>query len=192
MNSTERILIAGSFVTVTVTYAASTVVAQLRALRSAKSGNSKLVVGLDVEWLSHDDRNAKVALLQLCSGTHCLIVQLHHLDYIPTELLHFLADPTVDFVGVGITNDAHKLREDYGWGVGNAVELAPLAAKKKGPFGGQGLADLSRAVVGITIDKPSRSACVDWTLKHLSHDHIVYAATDAYVSYLIGEKLLAN
>ncbi|CAL9190068.1 unnamed protein product [Musa hybrid cultivar] len=74
MTSTVRAHIAGSFVTVTVTCVASTVVAQLPALRSA-SGYSKLVVGLDVEWLS-SDRNGKVALLQLCSGTQCLIVQL--------------------------------------------------------------------------------------------------------------------
>ncbi|CAL9063739.1 uncharacterized protein LOC135674943 [Musa acuminata AAA Group] len=190
MTSTVRAHIAGSFVTVTVTCVASTVLAQLPALRSA-SGYSKLVVGLDVEWLS-SDRNGKAALLQLCSGTQCLIVQLHHLDYVPVSLASFLADPTVDFVGVGITSDAQKLREDYGWGVHNVVELAPLAAKKNGPNAGQSLVDLSRSVVGISIDKPASVTCSDWTAKHLSHDQIVYVATDAYVSYLIGEKLLAN
>ncbi|CAL9071955.1 unnamed protein product [Musa textilis] len=176
---TSAVVIAGSLVTITVTRVASTVVAQLRALRSA-SGSSKLVVGLDV------------ALLQLCSGTQCLVVQLHLLDYIPEELAGFLADPAVVFVGVGITSDVLKLREDYGWGVRNAVELAPLAAKKHVPFAGLGLVDLLRSVLGISIEKPASVACSDWTAEHLSHDQIVYAATDAYVSYLIGEKLLGN
>ena len=69
-----------------------------------------------------------VALLQLCVGRRCLVFQILHADYIPGSLFDFLADERFTFVGVGIGDDAAKLRAGYGLEVGCAEDLRGLAA----------------------------------------------------------------
>nr|GMC85053.1 Werner Syndrome-like exonuclease [Ipomoea batatas] len=78
-----------------------------------------LIVGLDIEW--HPclvGEHNPVATLQLCVGKTCLIFQLLHRDYTPHSLIAFLANPQFTFVGVGVGDDAQKLRLDHGLVVG--------------------------------------------------------------------------
>lgn len=123
MYTQRQITIAGATLTVTVTDLASIIGGHIRLLRS--SNKEKIVVGLDVEWSSRDPNN-KVAILQLCHGTSCLIIQIRRLDYIPQLLRDFLADRHVTFVGVGVTGDALKPRTHHGLDCNNAVEIGAV------------------------------------------------------------------
>ncbi|XP_073104825.1 LOW QUALITY PROTEIN: uncharacterized protein [Elaeis guineensis] len=190
MNIQRLVTIAGVTLTVTVTDMASIIEDRIRFM--GYSETEKIVVGLDVEWNSSDPNN-KVAILQLCSGTSCLIIQLPRLDYIPQLLKDFLADRNVTFVGVGISGDALKLRRDHGLACENAMEIGALAAtvKRDPRLARAGLVGLAREVLGLEVNKfPDVGRYSDWSATPLGYDQMVYAATDAFVSYLIGAALL--
>ncbi|CAN6204400.1 unnamed protein product, partial [Urochloa humidicola] len=87
-----------------------------------------LIVGLDCEWKpdDHSWSTSKVAILQLCTGTRCLILQLLYVDRVPASVKSLLADPGVRFVGVGVGEDAAKLAAHYGLACAAAVDVEGL------------------------------------------------------------------
>ena len=89
----------------------------------------KLIVGLDVEWRPSYSRDQNpAALLQICVGRRCLVFQLLHADFFPGALKRFLADRNIRFAGVGVQEDANRLRDDHGLAVATTVDLRGLAA----------------------------------------------------------------
>ena len=90
-----------------------------------------LVAGLDVEWRPAREPSP-VAVLQVCVGRRCLVFQILRADYVPDALAGFLADRRFVFVGVGVRDDAARLRDGYGLEVSRAVDLARLAARTLG------------------------------------------------------------
>uniref|UniRef100_A0A6N2MJN0 3'-5' exonuclease domain-containing protein n=1 Tax=Salix viminalis TaxID=40686 RepID=A0A6N2MJN0_SALVM len=125
-------------------------------------------VGLDIEWRPNRSRlfENPVATLQLTAGNDCLIFQLL---YCPTEF----------------ESDAKKLMDDYGLSVGNAVDLRGLAAEKLGDL------RLAREVLGKGVEKPKRITLSRWDNAWLSAAQVQYACFDAFLSWKIGESLLA-
>ncbi|OVA07873.1 3'-5' exonuclease domain [Macleaya cordata] len=184
----------------TVANASWMITSFLNELRSSFSvsntTNVSPVVGLDVEWKpnysTYDDN--KVATLQLCHGNRCIIIQLLHLDLIPHSLKSFLADHSISFVGVGITDDLAKLRRDYGLECGSGLELGSLADKVYGKqqYSSSGLVELAREVLGFIIEKPESVTRTDWGAWSLTMEQIKYATVDAYASFAIGNKLLGG
>ncbi|XP_024312650.1 uncharacterized protein LOC104582010 [Brachypodium distachyon] len=76
------------------------------------------IVGLDVEFTrarpgrqkdlpAHKRR--KAAVIQLCVGTYCLVYQICHADRLSPKFRDFLQDESVEFAGVGITQDTEVL-----------------------------------------------------------------------------------
>ncbi|KAI3874075.1 hypothetical protein MKW92_005829 [Papaver armeniacum] len=141
---------------------------------------SKRVIGLDIEWNSASP-TSKVATLQLCSGTRCIIIQLLHLDFIPNSLKSLLLDRSVNFVGVGITQDIAKLDRDYGLKCWYGHELGPLVR--------QGL--WYPAIWWRRIGFADATYC-GRPVNILNTDQITYATIDAYASFAIGNKLLGG
>ncbi|KAK9904563.1 hypothetical protein M0R45_000585 [Rubus argutus] len=99
--------------------------------------NAAKVIGLHIEWSlireSDGVTRSKIALLTLCDGTHCLIVQLTHLDSVPKSLFNFLYLPDYTFVGFDIVKNMDKLEKEYGFGCKNYVDLRTMAAKYDKP-----------------------------------------------------------
>ncbi|KAI3901870.1 hypothetical protein MKW92_035322, partial [Papaver armeniacum] len=58
-------------------------------------------IGFDVKYKC-DSKDKDIAILQLCHGNRCLIIQLSYLDSIPNALKRFFEETTINFVGVGI------------------------------------------------------------------------------------------
>ncbi|KAF7005005.1 hypothetical protein CFC21_020159 [Triticum aestivum] len=183
-------------ITTTVTSSGDAVVAWLRKIRYAyRWVYHKLIVGLDVEWRpSFGPGYNRAALLQLCVGRRCLIFQLLHADYIPRSLESFLADPDFRFVGVGVQDDADRLRNDHDLVVNNTVDLRGLAADgMRRPWLRQaGLKDITGAVMRANLEKPQRVRTGAWDAYRLSHEQIKYACIDAFVSFEVGRKLLTG
>ncbi|CAO2182960.1 unnamed protein product [Urochloa humidicola] len=151
------------------------------------------VAGLDVEWRpsAAPAQQSPVAVLQICVGHRCLVFQILRADRVPATLYAFLADPRFTFVGVGVRDDAAKLRAGYGLRVANAADLRPLAA------GAMGRPDLLRAglqtlvweVMGVWMEKPYHVRTSAWDAPELSDDQLMYACADAFASYEVGRRI---
>jgi 3'-5' exonuclease len=72
-----------------------------RAAHPAADGKH-IVVGLDCEWKPNRFRGQKnkIALLQLCLGNRCLILQLFYMKPVPDSVKAFLLDEAITFVGM--------------------------------------------------------------------------------------------
>ncbi|KAL2251024.1 Werner Syndrome-like exonuclease [Sesamum indicum] len=155
----------------------------------------KLIVGIDTEWLPNlaPDDDHPVAILQLCVGQYCLIVQLLHADCIPPSLYGFLADPRHVFCGVGVQEDVKKLYDHHGLTVANTADLndlARLASELDGrEYYHMGLKKMALAILGKAMVKPLRVTLSKWDSHNLDSEQVEYAAVDAYVSFQIAFAL---
>ncbi|XP_058077610.1 3'-5' exonuclease-like [Magnolia sinica] len=176
----------------TVTNVASVVESWLHEIYNIHG--THLIVGLDVEWRPTFQRNvtSKVALLQLCVGSRCLIFQLIHANRIPRSLRDFLADGSFGFVGVGIKNDVEKLEDDYDLTVGCAVDLRSMAATKfhSNELRSAGLTNLASYILDLDVVKPSQITLSNWESSWLTINQVKYACVDAYLSFEIGKYLI--
>ncbi|KAL6616031.1 hypothetical protein ACP70R_038301 [Stipagrostis hirtigluma subsp. patula] len=157
----------------------------------------RLVVGLDVEWRPRqwfDAYDPPVAVLQICVGRRCLVFQILHADYVPDALFDFFSDERFTFVGVGVHDDAAKLRAGYGLEVASAVDLRRLAASTLGKpaLRAAGLQALVWEVMGVQMAKPHHVRVSDWGARSLSYDQLKYACIDAFASFEVGRSLYAG
>lgn len=151
------------------------------------------VFGLDAEWRPSFKKGTehKVALLQICGESECLIVQMLYLDVIPRGLVNFLKDPAIKFPGVGIQGDAVKLKRDWGLECNGTVDLTSLAATILGrpELKFTGLKALAKVVMDYDMAKPKRVTMSNWAKPVLDKVQVEYASLDAWVSYAIHQKL---
>ncbi|XP_074318819.1 3'-5' exonuclease-like [Silene latifolia] len=181
----------GKIIETTVTKSASTINEWVNEITTATIWATLQVIGLDIEWRPYQIQSmSKTATLQLCVGTKCLIVQLFYVDYIPQSLHNFLSTSYFTFVGVGVANDAQKLKNDYGLECFRTDDVG-AAAMQRWPdrFHYSGLKDLAFDLLGFRMDKSRRVTLSDWQAEVLSMDQIQYACIDAYASFRLGELL---
>ncbi|KAI3909631.1 hypothetical protein MKW98_014048 [Papaver atlanticum] len=176
----------------TVTHSASVVDQWIASVYTDFRNKLKnLVVGLDIEW-SRKSRDGysrnKVAVLQLCFSTRCLIFQISRCDEIPESLADFLSNESFIFVGAGIDGDAHKLWVDYGLYVGRTEEVGTLAAYKltktfldyrNSGLYNAGLKNLAKDVLGLELPKERKIQTSNWNVGFLNEQQIEYACLDA-------------
>lgn len=105
-----------------------------------------------------------------------------------------LSSPRVRKVGVGIQSDFWKLERDYGLSVAPilkscVVDLSLYANQVLGSKETWSLDGLVKHLFQRKINKNPIVRKSDWSEFPLTDIQKSYAATDAYVSYLIYEKL---
>ncbi|KAI3842325.1 hypothetical protein MKW98_026115 [Papaver atlanticum] len=146
-----------------------------------------------IHFSSYTSADSKVATLQLCYGTRCIIIQLLHLDYIPNSLRNLLSDQSITFVGVGITQDIAKLDRDYGLKCWAGNELGALSDSSFGRAthlsGGAEFASMMHKLFELPVEKPVNVTRSDWSINILNTEQIKYATVDAYVYFEYGEYL---
>ncbi|CAI0380091.1 unnamed protein product [Linum tenue] len=191
-NNVRIIHFSGEAIETTVTSRASVVDNWVQSIPAGR----KLIVGLDCEWRPNTTplMNNKTALLQLCVGTKCLILQLFYLDYIPQSLKDFLRDPNHTFVGVEVERDVAKLGADYGLSCTSVVDVREVTlAKWPNIFWRKpGLKDIAKKVAGISMPKPMNVCRSDWQQRILEEKQIEYACIDAFASCRTGHVLLKD
>ncbi|KAG8054983.1 hypothetical protein GUJ93_ZPchr0001g29263 [Zizania palustris] len=190
----------GTVIRTTITSLAHHVTLFIKEVTRDYEGHDQqqLIVGIDTEWRRcfHADGRQfyRTAVLQLCVGYRCLVFQIIHADYIPFELMYFLADPDICFVGVGIDGDIKRLDEDCNLKIANSKDLRSVAADVlcRPELQHAGLKRLTLEVMGVNIDKPKHITMSKWFTKPLSREQVRYACIDAYVSFEIGRRLLSG
>ncbi|TVU03639.1 hypothetical protein EJB05_50827, partial [Eragrostis curvula] len=155
-----------------------------------------LVVGLDTEWRTisaHGKRKKsyKTSILQLCVGTRCLVFQIYRADGIPVILKDFLACPHCKFLGADVSRDVHRLINDYGLRVQNAVDLQEFGIRKG--YGSKSskptLKLLVKELLGADMEKDNKDIHLSWGREVLTSEHITYAAIDAFASAELGNPM---
>nr|XP_030711206.1 exonuclease 3'-5' domain-containing protein 2 isoform X2 [Globicephala melas] len=94
------------------------------------------VLGIDCEWVNSEGKASPLSLLQMaCPSGFCALVRLPKLicggRALPKTLLDILADGTILKVGVGCSEDASKLLQDYGLVVKGCLDLRYLAMRQR-------------------------------------------------------------
>jgi ribonuclease D len=108
---------------------------------------------------------------------------------IPTISALFLDEKVLKF-GVGIMEDASRLRADFSLEVHGCIDLQKLARgiNTRYPRSLQGLADF---FIGFDlIQKPKSVAMSDWSTEALSKIQVDYAAQDAWLGAALFHKIL--
>ncbi|XP_005399097.1 PREDICTED: exonuclease 3'-5' domain-containing protein 2 isoform X2 [Chinchilla lanigera] len=125
----------------------------------------------------------------------CVLVRLPKLTYggktLPRTLLDILADGTILKVGVGCSEDASKLLQDYGLLVRGCLDLRYLAVRQRNLlYNGLSLKSLSETVLNFPLDKSLLLRCSNWDAESLTEDQVTYAARDAQISVALFLHLL--
>lgn len=82
-------------------------------------------MGLDCEWDSQD-KQGKIALIQICFGRTCILFRLNIAGRMPEKLMDVLEDPSIVKCGVNIAEDIRRF-ESYKVYVKSGVDLTTLA-----------------------------------------------------------------
>ena len=153
--------------------------------------NEPIIVGVDCEWNAFDGTQNITRLLQLSfPKDRALVVNLSKIKAateFPPKLKALLQLPNVIACGRSIGGDCRQL-EILGVTVKRRLELRTIAEDLHGGHAdGTGLQALAAKYLGIHVNKSPRLE--DFSAEKLPAHLIQYAALDAVVSRLIGEKL---
>lgn len=157
------------------------------------------IIGFDMEWpVSYrQGSQPRTALLQLCTGDNSVFLfQLSCIGVIPSPLKKLLLSERMKKVGVGIESDLWKLEKDYEISVreiikNSMIDLSVLANKKLKSKELWSLDGLTKNILKAKLNKNPLIRKSDWSLYPLSEKQQTYAATDAYVGYVLHNKLRA-
>lgn len=146
-------------------------------------GNKPLTVCLDEECYQGE---------QICVGTWCLLFKVAVADTIPDDLKRFQAGKGHIFVDDKITNDMDQQCHEHHRAFSEKVELQAMA-----PFVIQGkwrnmasLMTFERDMLDVDAAyKGTNVHYKDWHLPNQTEEHIMYASTDTFMSYKIGDML---
>ncbi|EYU38422.1 hypothetical protein MIMGU_mgv1a021203mg [Erythranthe guttata] len=165
---------------------------------SNQHGVLNRIVGIDFKFIRHPivSMSNKIALMQLCVGTKCLVLQLLHMDYIPQSIRDFLCDDSrTTFVGVRILENSRKLSDEYEIIVKQKVDVHFLA-KRWFPLSYKGrptLRSLANGIVGFpkrVIENRNKKG--DWESRVLDNELVDQACVDVYTCYSIGHRVLTD
>ncbi|XP_071508031.1 exonuclease 3'-5' domain-containing protein 2-like [Diadema antillarum] len=163
----------------------------------AESARALKVVGLDCEWVTMDGKRKPVALLQLASphSSTCLLFRLDQMaGELPECILQILEDRSIYKVGVGVVDDANRLRKDYDIETQGCLDLRQMALRHlPRSLRGRslGLHDLAGIICSHEMLKDDAVRCSNWEADPLSCHQVDYAAMDAIIGAAIFLRIVA-
>jgi ribonuclease D len=144
------------------------------------------VIGFDTEtkpsFRKGDVR--KVALLQLAAGNRAFLFRTQKVG-IPSPILSILSDPDIKKAGVAIRDDLVALQKISRFKPAGFVELQDHA--RNAGILNFSLKKLCAILCGFRVSKSQQLS--NWESDVLTDQQMNYAATDAWVSLLIYERL---
>lgn len=129
----------------------------------------------------------KVALLQLSTNEKAFIFRLNYFE-LTKPLIDLLANPSIKKAGAAIRDDIKALQINHFFEPGGFVELQDEAQNLG--IHNFSLKKMSGIVLGFKISKAQQLS--NWEAPDLSEPQLLYAATDAWISYKIYENFINN
>ncbi|PIN18896.1 DNA helicase [Handroanthus impetiginosus] len=162
-------------------------------VEAKKRKEGQCVLGLDIEWRPTFRRGVapgKAAVMQICGDNNsCFVLHIIH-SQIPKNLQSLLEDSASVKVGVCIANDAAKVLQDHNVSINNLKDLSDLANQKLvGEPKKWSLSSLTEMLICKKVPKPTKTRLGNWEVEVLSKEQLIYAATDAYVSWYLYQVL---
>ncbi len=144
------------------------------------------ILGFDTETkpsFKKGNRNL-VALIQLATERHTWLIRLNRLGYVP-ELWEIFTEDRIKKTGIGIRDDLRELQQVHSFEPAGFIELQSYVRD----FGIEdaSLVKITAQILGFRVSKSQRLS--NWEAPELNPKQQVYAATDAWVCYLIYHKL---
>lgn len=127
----------------------------------------------------------KVALLQLSTNEKAFLFKLSQFD-LTKSLLKLLSDPGIVKAGAAIRDDIKVLQINRNFKPGGFVELQDVALKIG--LNCFSLKKMSAIVLGFKISKAQQLS--NWEAPELTEAQMIYAATDAWISYKLYEQFI--
>ncbi len=127
----------------------------------------------------------QVALLQLSAGDEAFLFRINKIN-LPENVKLLLADPSIAKVGAAIHDDLKGLKKISPFEPANFIDVQTIA--KSMGIENLGLKPLAALLMGFRISKAQQTS--NWEIQYLTDAQKLYAATDAWVSLEIYNKLL--
>ncbi len=144
------------------------------------------IIGFDTETKPSFKRGQinKVALLQLSTDRKAYLFRINKIG-LPNEIKNILADPDVFKIGVAIRDDIKTLQRVNQFAPAGFVELQEEV--KEYGIHDFSLKKIAGIVLGVRISKSQRLS--NWENVELSEAQQSYAATDAWIPFLVFRSL---
>ncbi len=144
------------------------------------------VLGFDTETKPSFKKGQihQVALLQLATKDIAYLFRLNYIG-LPPELVNILADENIIKVGAAIKDDILSLQKLTSFVPGGFIELQEYV--KEFNIESNALRKISAIVLNFKISKSQQVS--NWEREGLTEAQEIYAATDAWVSYMIYQEL---
>ncbi|MDL2210914.1 3'-5' exonuclease domain-containing protein 2 [Desulfovibrio sp. OttesenSCG-928-O18] len=123
-------------------------------------------------------------LMQIACSDVVFLIQLNWLPF-NEAMASFLANPEHIKTGVAIGDDIRMLNKIHPFTAAGLVDLRDVARTKG--LATRGLRTMAANFLHMRISKSAQ--CSNWGNKELSPQQVVYAATDAWVSRLVYERM---
>ena len=123
-------------------------------------------------------------LIQIACSDVVYLIQLTWLPF-NREMADFLAEPTCVKTGVAIGDDIRMLNKSHPFTAAGLVDLRDVARMRG--LSTRGLRTLAANFLQMRISKSAQ--CSNWGNKELTPQQVTYAATDAWVSRLVYERM---
>ncbi|KAK3083804.1 hypothetical protein FSP39_003427 [Pinctada imbricata] len=154
-------------------------------------------IGFDMEWpVTYEVGNeSKTAVIQICMGPASVYVfHLSAMGCFPKALQCLIQNEKILKVGVGIESDLWKLDRDFDAPMlstikNSMVDLSKFANQKLKTTETWSLEGLVRHLFHKRLSKDPSVRKGDWSRYPLTEEQKSYAASDAYASCLVYEKL---
>lgn len=151
--------------------------------------NNYSILGFDTETRPSFKKGKvnDVALLQLAANSKTFLFRINKIG-LPEEIIGLLKNPNIVKVGAAIKDDIRGLQKLNDFDANGFLELQDYVSN----FGIESfsLKKLSAIVLNFRISK--RQQVSNWEAETLSPGQLRYAATDAWVSLKIFERLKAT
>lgn len=151
--------------------------------------NDYSILGFDTETRPSFKKGKvnDVALLQLAANSKTFLFRINKIG-LPEEIIDLLKNPNIVKVGAAIKDDIRGLQKLNDFDANGFLELQDYVSN----FGIESfsLKKLSAIVLNFRISK--RQQVSNWEAETLSPGQLRYAATDAWVSLKIFERLKAT
>ncbi len=155
--------------------------------KAAEAIASQPLLGFDTETRPSFRKGEfhHVALLQLATRHEAWLFRLNRIG-LTEDLIRLLAEANIAKCGVAIRDDLKGLQKLEPFDPGGFIELATVS--KEAGLQVEGLRKLAAILLGIRISKSAQTT--NWESRVLTDKQIEYAATDAWASLEIYNKLV--